>query len=286
MPLVSVCIPTYNGERFLKEAIASVLAQTLTDFELVVCDDASTDRTVEIVASFADSRLRVERSTVRAGLVGNWNRCLSQATGEYVTVFHQDDRMLPHHLEDAVALLQDHPGVGFVHSRPREIDDQGCVLDSQTWSRESEDAVLDGRSFVTAMLSGPNIVCCPTVVARRVCFEQLGMFDARLPYTADWEMWMRIALTWDVAYLGEPRVEYRWHGRNETFNFYPRSRGVKQCIAAKRLLIEKYPDRVPNLEVQRESIRRYQRADALNIMRECLRRREFTEALKCAALLW
>ncbi|MDD5026620.1 MAG: glycosyltransferase [Candidatus Peribacteraceae bacterium] len=286
MPLVSVCIPTYNGELFLAEALESVLKQTFTDFELIVCDDASTDRSEEIAASVRDPRVRVERNPVRSGLVGNWNRCLTHARGEFVTVFHQDDRMLLHHLEDAVTLLRSHPNIGFVHSRPREIDNQGRLLDQCTWSRDSTDAVVDGRQFVTAMLQGPNIVCCPTVMMRRTCYEQLGLFDARLPYTADWEMWMRIALIWDVAYLAEPRVEYRWHGRNETFNFYPRSRGVKQCIAAKRLLIEKYPERVPDLEGQRKSIRRYQRRDALNIMRECLRRREFTEALKCAALLW
>src|SRR5688572_15476095 len=102
-PRVTVAVPTYNGQAFIEEAIASVLAQVFDDFELVVVDDGSDDATLAIVSRFHDPRLRVEAHPVRLGLVENWNRCLAAATGDYVTIFHQDDVMAPHNLASKVA---------------------------------------------------------------------------------------------------------------------------------------------------------------------------------------
>src|SRR4051812_49422897 len=116
-PAVTVAIPTFNRAALLREAIASVLSQTFGDFEVIVSDNASVDQTADMVASFADKRLRYHRNTTNLGLVGNLNRCLSLARGTYITVIHDDDRMLPTNLERKVAALQRNPRLGFVHSR-------------------------------------------------------------------------------------------------------------------------------------------------------------------------
>ena len=99
---VSVCIPSYNGEAFIAEAITSVLAQNLQDFECLVVDDCSDDATLEIVNSLSDPKIRVCRNSTRLGLPGNWNRCLALARGEYICLFHQDDVMLPGNLEKKI----------------------------------------------------------------------------------------------------------------------------------------------------------------------------------------
>jgi glycosyltransferase involved in cell wall biosynthesis len=88
-PKVSVCIPVYNCEAYLANTIRSVLAQSLTDFELVIIDNASTDRTAEIISGFEDPRLRSLRNEKNLGMMGNWNRCLEEARGEFINCFRQ-----------------------------------------------------------------------------------------------------------------------------------------------------------------------------------------------------
>ena len=111
---VSVCIPSHNGADFLPQAIESVLAQTFTDFELVVVDDSSDDASVAIARSFDDPRLRLHANPARLGLVGNWNRCVELARGEYIYLFHQDDVMEPDNLARKSSFLDEHPSAGFV----------------------------------------------------------------------------------------------------------------------------------------------------------------------------
>jgi len=111
---VSVCIPTYNYGRFLGQAIESVLAQTWGDFELVVCDNASTDDTQAVIGSFRDERIRSHRNDTNIGLFGNFSRCLELAQGELVKFVCSDDWLAPTYLERTVPVMRDHPGVADV----------------------------------------------------------------------------------------------------------------------------------------------------------------------------
>src|SRR5438270_12301052 len=97
IPPVSVCIPTYNGEAFVRQCIESVLAQSFPDFELIVVDDGSTDGTWDIVRDYEarDCRFRVSRNEVNKGLVGNWNHCVDVATGRWLKFVFQDDELAP-----------------------------------------------------------------------------------------------------------------------------------------------------------------------------------------------
>ena len=99
-PVLSICVPTYNGQAYLAEALESILQQTYASFEVIVVDDGSTDKTLEIVQAFAaaDVRLRVYQNPQQRGIPGNWNECVRLARGQYVCVFHQDDVMLPNNL--------------------------------------------------------------------------------------------------------------------------------------------------------------------------------------------
>jgi glycosyltransferase involved in cell wall biosynthesis len=92
-PRVSICLPVFNGESFLPAAIESVLSQSFSDFELIIVDDCSTDRSLQIIKSYAalDSRIRYSANTEKAGLFGNYNRCIEMSCGEYVKPFAQDD---------------------------------------------------------------------------------------------------------------------------------------------------------------------------------------------------
>src|SRR5262245_47649967 len=92
MPRISVCIPTYNTARYLPEAIESVLAQTYDDFELVICDNASTDATPQLCRRYDDPRVRYVRFDELVNQGNNWNRCLRLARGDYIALLHADDR--------------------------------------------------------------------------------------------------------------------------------------------------------------------------------------------------
>jgi glycosyltransferase involved in cell wall biosynthesis len=247
-PRVSICIPTWNGSKYIGDGISSVLAQTLTDFELIVVDDNSTDSTDSVVESFRDPRLSFHRNSERLGLVGNWNRCLELASCEYVTIFHQDDVMAPENLAEKVRVLEREPQVGFVYSRVDQIDKDGNSIAYQISNSPEQDCVESGMKLFETLILNDNHVRCPSVVARRTCYETVGDFDSRLPFTADWEMWMRIALFYDVAYLSRPLAKYRCHAGNETGNFLNTTRELEQYFMAKKLVLEKHPERVVDSE--------------------------------------
>ena len=215
-PKVSVCIPVYNGSAYIAESINSVLAQTYEDFNLIVCDNCSTDNTEEIVRSFSDPRLTYIRNTKNLGLVGNSNRCLDLAKGEYVCILHHDDVMLPENLERKIRLLDEHPEVGFVHSNLIVIDSDGEVFAENIWHEDSRrDYIEDGqtvfRRFLDNLPLGTSIFI-GAVLARRSCYEHIGGFNSELPHCTDSEMWMRMLLFYDVACIGTPLVKYRWFG--------------------------------------------------------------------------
>jgi Glycosyl transferase family 2 len=256
-PVLSVCIPTYNGAAFLAEAMKSVLDQNFAEFELIVVDDASTDATVEVATSFDDRRIRHFRNRVNRGLIGNWNRCVELARGTYVCIFHQDDVMMPGNLAAKVDLLDRNPRAGFVHSNVLQVGPQGELL-SEWWSPRpppEEVGVHAGARLLDQLLQGGNTVCAPSVVLRRDCLEALGPFDGRLPYTADWEMWMRVAAFFDVGYLREPLVKYRRHEFSETLKFQGAD-GLEHAYRAKALVLAKCGREIPAAEHRKGQLRR------------------------------
>jgi glycosyltransferase involved in cell wall biosynthesis len=126
-PLVSIGLPVYNGERFLPQAIESLLGQTFGDFELLVCDNASTDGTVDMVRDYmrADDRIRLHPSEVNRGLAWNWNRAVPLARGRYFKWAAADDVHLPEYLARTVQLLETDRTAVLAHSHSADIDENG-----------------------------------------------------------------------------------------------------------------------------------------------------------------
>lgn len=256
-PLVSIGIPTYNGAKHLRDSIESVLAQTLKDFELILIDDLSRDETWAIAQEYArqDKRVSAVRNSKTLGLVGNFNRCLEAAKGRYVCVWHQDDMMMPQNIENKVALLEANPQVGFVHSNVLMIDEQGQVL-SEHWEVDSRhDYIAAGREFFLKMIQpGKNYVCCPSVLARRECYDGLGKFRSELYFTCDWEMWMRLSLYYDVGCLGTPLVQFRRHRDSESFRIEGTVSDIEQELLAKYLVLSDHGHRVPDADKLKKHI--------------------------------
>ncbi|MGE5303542.1 MAG: glycosyltransferase [Alphaproteobacteria bacterium] len=270
-PLVSIGIPTYNGAKYLRESVESVLAQTFKDFDLVIIDDVSTDETWGIAQEYAceDCRVSAVRNSTRLGLVANFNRCVELTKGRYVCVWHQDDLMMPHNIEQKVALLEANPQVGFVHSNVLMIDGQGRLL-SEHWESDSRrDYVCTGREFFLKMIEpDKNYVCCPSVVARRECYERLGKFREELFFACDWELWMRFSLDYDVGCLGTPLIQFRRHGASVSHSVEGSIAETEQELLAKRLIFTEHGNRLPNVrELKKRVMKKLSRDERLRARR-------------------
>ena len=243
---VSVCLPTYNGAAFITEALASILRQTYQDFELLIVDDGSTDATLDIVQSFCDPRIQVQRNPERLGIPANWNRCLELASGELVCVFHQDDVMQPDNLQRKVQLLSADVTVGFVHSAVSPLLDASAPSSSVDWfETATEDGVWAGLEYFRTLLLGGNRVCAPTVLARRHALLEQGGFDPDLGFACDYAMWLKLCVTHQVGFLASPLVGYRWHAGNAS-HAYQFERGEAEIIEAGRRALRLYHERGPH----------------------------------------
>lgn len=257
IPIVSVGIPTYNGARYLGECLDSILAQTCHDFEINVTDDCSSDDTVSIAKSYAkhDSRINVYINKTRLGLAANFNRCLEFSRGEYVCVFGQDDVMCAENLSAKLSVLKGHPAVGFVHSNIFVIDNEGNVIQEHWEARSKQDYVRKGQEFAQELLLDRNQVCCPSVLMRRSAYHAHGGFRTNLYYTCDWEMWMRLAMHYDVGCLCAPLVKHRRHPASETHRLAGTRDGIEQEILAKEQIISDYGHLLSSMKGLRTIVR-------------------------------
>lgn len=216
-PTVSVVMPVYNVEAYVAEAIDSVLAQTFTDFELIVVDDAGTDRSMDIVRGYDDPRIRIV-SQANRGLAGARNTGILQARGTYVALLDSDDRWLPEKLALHVIHLDNNPDVGVSFSPSRFIDRDGRPM------RLVQTPKLDGIEPADIFCRNP-VGNGSAPVIRRAALEAVAFphpekpsrvcyFDESLRQSEDIEMWLRLAVAGEVRFAGiEPALtEYRVNG--------------------------------------------------------------------------
>jgi glycosyltransferase involved in cell wall biosynthesis len=210
--LVSIVIPAYNAERFLGAALASVLAQTHAELEVIVCDDASSDATSEIAQSTGDNRVRYLRNDSTLGGYGAMNRGVRESHGEYVAIYHADDTYDAHIVERELAFLGLHDDVGAVFCLDRFIDESGLE-----YGRLRVPAPLARvERFDTALLAESllrhknTFLRTPSVMFRRAAFDAVGGFDQeRFGIAADLDMWNRLSIDWRIGVLHEYLMGYR-----------------------------------------------------------------------------
>ena len=242
-PRLSVCLPTYNGEAYVAEAVRSVLEQSYTDFELVAVDDGSSDRTLDILQTFSDPRLRIYQNPQRRGIPGNWNVAVGLARGEYVCVFHQDDVMLAGNLARKMALFNADPSLSLVHSRAEPIIESDAPNRLSDWMEKAEtDFVEDGEGYFRKLLLRGHGICAPTVIVRRKQLAAIGGFNEALGFACDYEMWMKLCLDGRVGFIHDTLVRYRWHADNASHN-YQYEREVEECGRAMRAAVAYYTRR-------------------------------------------
>jgi glycosyltransferase involved in cell wall biosynthesis len=199
---VSVVLPVRDGERFVREAIESILRQTYADLEVVVVDDGSTDRTLEVVTSFRDDRLRLFRQEA-LGLVVALQRGVAEARAAFVARMDADDVSEPERLERQVGLLRLRPRAGMIATWVAVIDEEGRELRREVLPSEHED--LARRLLLR------NPFQHGSVLLRRDALEAVGGYRADYGANEDYDLWRRLARSWELACVPEVLYRYRLH---------------------------------------------------------------------------
>src|SRR5438093_8385802 len=208
MPLVSVVLTTYNRGPILSRTVRSLLSQTFDDFELIICDDASPDRTSDVVQDYSrlDHRIVYQRNTHNIGMPENLNCGIRRSSGTYVANVHDDDIYHPSLLRRWVNALEENPNAAFVFNQYGVLDAQDQV---RTIYTENLPSVFSGQQLLEQIYFRRWRFDSPvwgTVMARRALYIEAGLFDRRFGFLADVDMWMRLAEKYDVAYVAEPLI--------------------------------------------------------------------------------
>ena len=200
-PAVSVVLPAFNTEKYVGEAVESILSQTFTDFELIVIDDGSTDHTAEILQSITDSRLRVLSNASNMGLPKSLNRGIADSHGYYIARQDADDISLPDRLRKQFEYLENYPEVALLGTGRNTISDTGELI--------GKNIIISKPKFED--LLHKNCFIHGSTMIRKNTLEVVGGYDETFHSAEDYELWLRIAKRFPVANLPEVLYIYRVH---------------------------------------------------------------------------
>lgn len=203
-PRVTVLMSVYNGEKYLNEAIDSILSQTYTDFEFLIIDDGSTDRTSDILNSYDDPRIRIVTNKENIGLTKSLNRGLKLSQGEYIARMDADDISLPERFEKQISFLEHHSDVVLVGTAKWIIDKKGNVLYGDTPPLEPS---------YRNLLNSNQIVHGSVMIRRDILLEYNG-YDERFRKCQDYALWLQISKKYRLYNIPQFLYKLRLHDNN------------------------------------------------------------------------
>lgn len=212
LPLVSVCIPTFNCEGFIQRTIASVLGSTYENIEILITDDCSTDKTSEIISQFKDKRIRFSRNEKRLGVPGNWNQAITKSQGELICFLNHDDLISPFWIEYAERILRKNPGVDWVVSAFHIVDSENAPL--AFIQRFSENRAYDPIESFPEIIKLNGLGA--GIILRKRILQQSGLFDESIGPSADNELYGRLSTRFTMFFSTAPHTSWRLHPDNLT----------------------------------------------------------------------
>lgn len=215
VPRVSVVIPSFNCAAYIAQTVASVLAQTCSDLEVLLVDDGSSDDTVAIVRRLGAARVRVIEQE-NAGVCRARNRGIAEARGSFIALLDHDDWWLPGKLARQLQALQQAPQAGVCFSafaRWFKTAERGCfpAPESMDFAAVPDDVEPDFSGWIYHQFLLDCWMLTSTALFRREVFTRCGSFDEDLPYSEDWDLWLRIAREFEFVMLRRPTTLYRMH---------------------------------------------------------------------------
>lgn len=234
---VSVVIPAYNGDRYLAEAIDSVLQQTYQDYEIIVVDDGSTDHTAQVAQQYGKAVRYLTQTN--QGVAASRNLGLAAALGDYIAFLDQDDLFLPHKLSSQTALLDRDADLGMVNSG-WQIYSGNSISDREAWAepnrQDAAEAAVKPWSQIPQLTSANLIIWKPVFLGamlfRRNWLERVGGFNTSLEQTPDVDLVMRLAkIDCPAAWVEQITVKYRQHETNASKNTLLQAQELNQITA-------------------------------------------------------
>lgn len=206
-PNISICIPNYNSEKYIAYTLESVFGQSYHDFRLYIIDNCSTDKSLEIISRFKDSRIQILENKRHLSITENFNNCVSQCETEYLCIMHADDIYASDYLEVMHRALAKYPKAGIAHCDFSVIDEQNRVINHFRSNLKRQKLPLNSCSYfmrtpieeLPLLLKVPYIIC-PAVMYRKSIFEKVGMFNANYRQVEDWDFFVRVLLN-DIPIL-------------------------------------------------------------------------------------
>lgn len=212
----SIVIPTYNGADFVEQALLSALSQTRTADEIIVSDDNSTDETIAICQKYADKIKIYINPLGPSGFVNGWNNAISKATGDFISILHQDDIIKPDFLAEIEKAIEIYPNVKHLFVPCNYIDEKGKSLQEPNYCT-GEIKKYSGREYVRAYqtVGHPHIHRCPGVVTHRDIFK-ICTYREEAGHIADDDFFYRVGQYTDIVGILKPLASYRLHQKSET----------------------------------------------------------------------
>lgn len=216
-------MPVYNGERFIKAAIESILNQTFTNFELIILNDGSTDKTLSIIKSFSDPRIRLIQNDEKSGLAHIRNKAIAASRGEYIALLDSDDISYSNRLQKQVDFLNSNPQHCLVSSWTDIINSDGKLIDKQ--------AYLYTDKEIQIRLFFHNCIAQSSVMLRKSMLPSISPYDTSFPPAEDYHLWVRMAARYQMHIIKEPLIQYRVHDANTlTGNREATDKAVKDIL--------------------------------------------------------
>jgi len=243
-PLVTVLMPVYNGEAYLSEAIESILLQSYTNFEFLILNDGSSDRSEEIIQSYTDSRIRLINNATNMQLIATLNRGLDLAQGKYIVRMDADDISLPQRIERQVEWLEKNPEYGLVGSWFEDFNGTDTI---RTIKYSSDDTHIRIRHLYQTHIAHPT-----AVLRKSVIDEHNLRFDPDFVHGEDYAFWVQMSAYCKLSNYPEMLVRKRDHPRNIS-NKYAQTQ-QDTCAKVKQKQFEKM-----GLSISRGEIELYTR---------------------------
>jgi glycosyltransferase involved in cell wall biosynthesis len=210
MPKISVVIASYNHGQYIRQCLDSVLTQTLGDFEILLTDDGSTDDSVARIQTYTDPRIDLQVFPTNIGACVALNASIRRSRGDYVAILNSDDFFAPTKLERQAAFLDSNPNVGAVFALPSLVDEEGNIIRNHplrdTFNRASNVSRFD---WLRRFFCEANMLCHPTLLIRRACYDRVGLYNPRLAQIPDLEMWIRLCMVFEIHVLPDELTHFR-----------------------------------------------------------------------------
>jgi Glycosyltransferases involved in cell wall biogenesis len=200
--LLTVVMSVYNGEKYLKEAIQSILKQTFADFNFLIINDGSTDLSREIILSFKDNRIKLIDNKKNIGLTRSLNKALNLAEGKYIARMDADDISKPNRFKEQIDYLLSHPDIGLLGTSFDFIDENGIITGKSDYSGYSSEILYYTLTFY-------NCIAHSTVIFNKELVLSLGGYDETILRSQDIELWYRISRKARVQVVNKSLVELR-----------------------------------------------------------------------------